>query len=71
MGIMQIASSTEMDDATSIKMTVKKLEKLESELTKKSKKQYVGQLLNLYYENEKVAHDVFEIYQKIIEFDSL
>ena len=71
MGIMQIASSTEMDDATSIKMTVKKLEKLESELTKKSKKQYVGQLLNLYYENEKVAHDAFEIYQKIIEFDSL
>lgn len=71
MGIMQIPSSTEIDDAMSVKMAIKKLEKLETEITKKSKKQYVGQLLNLYYENEKIANDVLEIYQKIIEFDSL
>ena len=71
MGIMQVSTSIEIDDYTSIKMVIKKLEKLETELTKKSKKQYVSQLLNLYYENEKRAQDVFEIYQKIIEFDSL
>jgi len=71
MGIMQISSSIELDDFTSVKMAIKKLEILDKEISKKSKKQYVGQLLNLYYENEKVASDVSDIYQKIIEFDSL
>jgi len=71
MGIMQILSPIEIDDKTSVKMAVKKIEKINSELSKKTKKNYAEQIFNGYYMEEAEVHEVLEIYQRIVEFDSL
>ncbi len=71
MGIMQISSPTEIDDKTSIKLAIKRLEKIEEELPKKLKKIQAESLLNSYYEDEKIVNQILDIYQKIIEFDAL
>lgn len=70
-GIMQILSQSEIDDKTSIKLAAKKLEKANADIPKKSKKIDVQGILTAYYEEEKIAVQVLEIYEKIIEFNEL
>lgn len=70
-GIMQILSEREIDDIASIKLAVKRIEKIVSELPKKSKKLNVEKLLSVYYEDEYKENQVLEVYQKIMEFNEL
>ena len=68
MGIMQIKSKVEIDDITSIKLAIKKLEKIMENSSKKKKKVDWEVVLKEYDEKLSVSQ-IVEIYQQIMEFN--
>lgn len=60
-GIMQVSSNKYIDDITSIKTTIKKLEKLYQENTD------IKSLITSYYQTDK--NEIFLIYEEIVDFD--
>jgi hypothetical protein len=66
-GIMQVKSNTIIDDITSIKLTIKELEKIIN--NKKTKNEDIKTIIKEYINNDKKSAEIINIYNKIIEFD--
>lgn len=71
LGIMQISTRSEINDLDSIKMSVKRIEKIVEKIGKKSKKNIISNILEEYYSHENYIKNIQDIYEKIIEFDEL
>lgn len=69
MGIMQINSKVEIDDVSSIKLSIKKLEKILENSPKKTKKVAWKEVLEEYYESKQPIDQILEIYNQIVEFN--
>lgn len=69
MGIMQIKSKVEIDDVSSIKLSIKKLEKILESSSKKTKKVAWREVLEEYYGSKQPVDQIVEIYNLIVEFN--
>ena len=69
-GIMQVYSNYPIDDIKSIKISMKKLAKIDANLNKKDTSK-IKSILDKYYHSSKITNIILDIYYTIVEFKKI